>query len=61
MLTPTYSNYTKTVHMLVCFFRGLINQLIIISAPTKFLCSEFLNFIKSFDLNHGDSMIIIAK
>lgn len=47
--------------MLANYFRGLINQLIIISAPTKFLCSVFLNFIKSFDLNHGDSIIIIAK
>lgn len=61
MLTPTCSNYTKPVHILVYFFRGLINKLIIILAPTKFLCSVFLNFIKSFDLNYEDSMIIIAK
>jgi hypothetical protein len=61
MRTPTCNNYTKTVQLLVYFFRGLINQLIIISAPTKFLCGVFLNFIKSFDLDNGESLIIIAK
>lgn len=59
MRTPTCSNYTKTFHMLVYFFRGLINQLIIILAPTKFLCSVFLNFIKSFDLNHRDWLLLL--